>query len=141
LGEYSGKRGIRLAIENNVVSRMNLIDGKNELLLGATADELLEICEAVGSDTLGILFDVGHARVTASALGFDERAFMRQVDAHILGFHLNDNDGLTDSNLLFDEDAWFIPALRETARRAMVIESYALTVQQLKKAITLVQSL
>jgi sugar phosphate isomerase/epimerase len=141
LCELASRHHVGLAIENNVVTRTNLIDGKNLLLLGATADDLLEICAAVHSDALGLLIDVGHLRVTAAALLFDEKLFLRQLESRIVAFHLNDNDGLSDSNQIFDENAWFIPELRRYRNRTMVIESYALSVTQLKEVITLVRSI
>jgi sugar phosphate isomerase/epimerase len=141
LCDLASRHHVGLAIENNVVTRMNLIDGKNLLLLGATADDLLELCDAVHSDALGLLIDVGHLHVTAGALSFDERLFLRRLESRIVAFHLNDNDGLSDSNQIFDQNAWFIPELRRFRNRTMVIESYALSVTQLKEVLTLVRSL
>lgn len=141
LCEYGTKRNVRVAIENNVVAPMNLIDGKNLLLLGATAEELLEIHEKVKSESFGFLIDVGHLKVTAYALRFDKEQFLRQVKDHIIAFHLNDNDCQSDSNQVFDEQAWFISELHHYPDHPKVIESYRLEIEQLKKLITLVQSI
>ncbi len=141
LTEFGTSKKVRVAIENNVVAPINLIDGKNLLLLGATAEELLEIYESVNSNNFGILIDVGHLKVTSNALQFDKANFLHQIENHITAFHLNDNDGTFDSNQIFDEGVWFIPEIRRYPHHKKVIESYKLSIEQLKQIITLVRTL
>ncbi len=141
LTEFGASKKIGVAIENNVVAPMNLIDGKNLLLLGATAEELIEIYESVNSNNFGILIDVGHLKVTANALQFNRTKFLHQVENYITAFHLNDNDGTFDSNQIFDEKAWFISEIRRYPNHKKVIESYKLSIEQLKQIITLVRTL
>jgi len=141
LCEYADAYNIKIAIENNVVAPMNLIEGKNLLLLGATADDLLELTEKVSKKNLGLLIDVGHLKVTAGALQFDPIKFIHDVEPYIIAFHLSDNDGISDSNKLFEENAWFLDEIRRFPDHCKVIESFKLTVEQMKKEIALVRLL
>ena len=141
LCEYGAARGVTIAIENNVVASMNLIEGENLLLLGATAEELLEILERVESPQLRILVDVGHLKVTARTLGFDPSAFIEQLADRIAVFHLSENDGLTDTNQLFGSGVWFAELVRKYPRPRRVIESYGLGTEEMKQALATTRSL
>ena len=141
LCEYANSFNVAIAIENNVIAPMNLVEGKNLLLLGTSADELLEIRELVNKRNFGFLIDVGHLKISANSLHFDVRQFMSKVQETITAFHLNDNDGVYDSNLMFDERSWFIEDVRSFPLNCKVIESYNLTIEQLKQEISIVRSL
>lgn len=141
LCEYSESLNIKIAIENNVLAQMNLIDGKNQLLLGVTPEELLEIQQLVRKNNFGFLIDVGHIKVSANSLHLDLNSFISQLKEHIIAFHLNDNDGIVDSNQMFDEKSWFMAEIKHFPNHYKVIESYQLTAEQLKQQITLVQTI
>jgi Sugar phosphate isomerases/epimerases len=141
LCEYASSFNVAIAIENNVIAPMNLVDGKNLLLLGTTADELLEIRELVNKKNFGFLIDVGHLKISANSLHFNVQQYLSEVQETITAFHLNDNDGILDSNLMFDERSWFIEELRRFPLKCKVIESYQLTIEQLKQEISIVRSL
>jgi len=140
LCEYGHPQGIDLLIENNVVAPMNLIDGKNCLLLSATDEDLLEIRERVGSKHLFFLVDFGHVKVTSLALGFAPTSFTRTLADGIRAFHLSDNDGFQDSNDMFDEKAWFLPMLKDFRNQVFVIESYRLEISQIKKCVQTIEN-
>ena len=77
----------------------------------------------MNDDNVGLLLDVGHAKVAASAHGFDPAEFFElPIDA----LHLSDNDGTRDNNQPFDETAWFAPFLKKFAAIPNVIEVYRL---------------
>jgi sugar phosphate isomerase/epimerase len=141
LCEYGATHHVGVAVENNVVAPMNLIEGRNQLLLGATAEELQEIRERVAHPGLSALIDVGHLKVTARALGFDAIRFIDLVSAWTSVFHLSDNDGETDENKVFGHDAWFVETLRKYPGRMKVVESYGLTTEEMKHALVTVRSL
>ncbi|MEQ1861198.1 MAG: sugar phosphate isomerase/epimerase family protein [Chthoniobacteraceae bacterium] len=104
--------GIRLLVENNVLSpRYRQREAENPLLL-CDAAEVLWLMHEVADPALGLLFDTGHAKVSATALGFDVREFVAGVAPHIGKWHVSDNDGITDQNRACREDSWFLPALR-----------------------------
>ena len=78
--------------------------------------------DEINDPTLGVLFDAGHAKVSATALGFDARAFLDAVAPHIGAWHVSDNDGITDQNAPCREDSWFLPALRDQGAAPIVVE-------------------
>lgn len=64
------------------------IEFEPELLIECT-QEVLTLIDEVGSDSLGVNFDVGHAAV----YGEDPAESIRQCAGHITGVHLEDIDG------------------------------------------------
>ena len=122
LVEYARRAGVRLLVENNVLSsRYRERQPGNPLLL-CDADEVLWLMREVADATLGLLFDTGHAKVSAVTLGFEARDFLNAVAPHIGAWHVSENDGLTDQNAPCREDSWFLPALREYRDAPVVLE-------------------
>jgi len=106
------RAGVRLLVENNVLSqRYRERQADNPLLL-CDAEEVLWLMREVADSALGLLFDTGHAKVSATALGFDARDFVAAVAPYIGAWHVSDNDGITDQNRPCQPDSWFLPALR-----------------------------
>jgi len=106
LGEYAAENNVILAIENNVVSPQNLRDGKNELLLGVTGQELKSLMEAVAMDSVRLLLDLAHLKVSARSLGFDAEIAISEIAPWIIACHLSDNDGTADTNQVLTEQSW-----------------------------------
>jgi sugar phosphate isomerase/epimerase len=111
LCETAEQVGVDLLIENNVVSPANAPDGRNRLFLGVGPEDFESLAAAVASPRLGALLDVGHLKVSATALGIDARQALERMRPHVRALHLSDNDGLVDGNRAFMPDAWFVPSL------------------------------
>jgi sugar phosphate isomerase/epimerase len=126
LCEYARARGLRLLIENNVVSPRIACDRDRPPFLMARHEEIERLFSDVADATLGLLIDVAHAKVSATALGFDPVAFVERLAVHTVAFHLSDNDGQADTNSPFQSDAWFSGIVSELRDRIMVIEVYRL---------------
>jgi len=122
LCRYGQERRVRILIENNVLAPFNLVDGRNEMLLGVTAQDLLDIVAKVGMSNLGLLIDVGHLKVSSGLLGFSTNSFLDAVAPFVEAFHLSDNDGVKDDNRAFWGDAWFLKHLVEFPTASLVIE-------------------
>lgn len=129
---YAADRGVQLAVENNVVAPFNVALGRDGLLLCATADDMVRTYADVGSANFGFLIDVGHLKVTATVLGFDKHDFIDQVGPYITAFHLSENDGHADQNLVFGGDAWFLPRLAEFPKATMILEAYRLEAPEIR---------
>lgn len=139
LCSYSERKSISVLVENNVLAMMNTIDGKNKLLLGVTAEELLRLSESILYSNFGLLIDTGHLNVSANTLKFSREKFLDKVGDKIMVFHLNDNDGLSDSNLLFNSKTWFIPLIKEYRDKTFVVESYRLEIEQILSGIKIIK--
>jgi len=138
---YAAEKDIRLLIENNVVIQENLVNGQNELLLGADAGELLEILAEVNSPVLGLLVDTGHLKVTARSLGFDREAFLLRVAGKVGAFHLSDNDGVSDSHLEFAEDAWFLSSLADFRHATLILETRKNIIAKIKEMAAIIRKI
>lgn len=125
--DHAQAAGVRLCIENNVVSAPNLVGGENAMLLLATAPELTAFAAEIASPWLGLLIDVGHVKVTCRTLGLDPRRFLADVAPHTSILHLSDNDGRADTNGAFGPEAWFMPELHRFDCDIAVIEAYNLS--------------
>ena len=100
--------------------------------------ECLKVLEML-PDSVGLLVDVAHLKVSANSLGFDPSQMFDVCHERIAGHHLSDNNGLEDSNKPFDNDAWFWPHLRSEIDYYSV-EVYGSTAHQLLQQVNLVQS-
>ena len=123
---HAASLGLDFLIENNVLAPFNWRADRPSPLLGVTAEELLELVDAVNSPNFGILMDVGHLKVSACTLGFDPGEALDRLLPAIRAFHLSDNDGLADTNQPFGPDAWFLPWLARKREVPLIIEAYHL---------------
>ena len=83
--QWAAEYGITLAIENTETSRNA---GENLL----TQQEYIELVRA--QSDCGALIDIGHA----SCAGWDLHEVMVELKDRIMGYHLHNNDGFSDSH-------------------------------------------
>jgi len=104
------KFNIKLAIEN-LFPRFGKIDSLNN-----TFNEFNEILLQLPKDT-GILLDLGHLNVAASALGFDRQDYIDKMITkygnRIFEVHISGNDGTDDQHLTVTDDDWQLDALKK----------------------------
>jgi sugar phosphate isomerase/epimerase len=125
LSAYARERGVRLLLENNVITQTQVAAGRGDSLLLTTPRECRAFLDALADPNVGLLVDVAHARVSAGALDFDHAEFFN-LGEYVQALHLSDNDGLRDNNQPFTKDAWFARHLPAFHDRPMVIEVYRL---------------
>jgi sugar phosphate isomerase/epimerase len=126
IADYAAARGRSLLLENNVISPVYLENNPVNPLLMTHHDEIVRFMNEVDRANVGFLIDTGHAKVSATALGFDANDFIAAVKPYIRAFHLSENDGREDQNLPFTDQAWFYPLLKDFTHLPMVIEAYKL---------------
>jgi sugar phosphate isomerase/epimerase len=129
LADFADSMGLELLIENNVISPLYLEKMPINPLLLTEGGEIVRFFEDVQRPNVGLLLDVAHAKVSATALGFSPEAFVDQVADHVRCLHLSDNDGREDSNQPFAASAWFMSRLRDFAHCEIVVEAYRLPPQ------------
>lgn len=106
LAEEARREGVKLLIENNVITSNNFNTFGEDPLLLTHPDEIKSFMTAMPSN-VGLLMDVAHLKVSGRTLGFDLiRAHQDLVD-WIKGYHLSDNDGESDSNQCISVKSWF----------------------------------
>ena len=106
LAEYANNFGIEILIENNVISANNFREFGKDVLLMTGAEE----CEYVFKNTpnnVNMLLDVAHLKVSSTTLNFSAKEFIEICNKFIKGYHISDNDGLSDTNNPIKVDSWF----------------------------------
>ena len=140
---YAQERGVRIAIENNVLSDYNVVDGHNPFLLLCEAEEFERLWERIPSANVGILLDLGHLKVTAHWLSFDRYQFIDRVKDRIFAVHVHENNGEVDGHRPLDEGSWCFEAIRENGliELPIVLESFGLTVNQIIQQVSLIEDI
>lgn len=106
LNKYARDNNITLMIENNVITTNTLSRfGSNPLLMCDPKE--IEMVMNYLTDDIKLLTDVAHLKVSSNTLKFDPSLFFELCNHKIGGYHLSDNDGLSDSNDTFNENSWF----------------------------------
>ncbi|MEQ8508619.1 MAG: TIM barrel protein [Rhodospirillaceae bacterium] len=137
IADYAKQHGKLLLIENNVISPMYLNELPENPLLMTDADEIEQFMSDINRSNVSFLIDVGHARVSATALGFSPYEFMERTKPFTSALHLSDNDGKEDQNLAYSANSWFWELLEHYQDIPHVIEAYALSDEEMKRSLSL----
>jgi len=137
--DYARSRGIRLAMELNVVQKFNLDDGENKLLLFADYDETKIFLKNFKKNEIGILLDLGHTSVTSHWLKFDKDKFVEKIKKSISVIHASNNNGLQDQHKQLTKNCWQISKLKNFKNIPITLETMNLTTEQIKKNIQIVK--
>ena len=106
LHEIAKNSDITLMIENNVLSNNNSLEFKSNPLLMCAPEECNEVLNNLPED-IKLLIDVAHLKVSANSLNFNPEKMFHMCENRIGGYHLSDNNGLSDTNHAFNSEAWF----------------------------------
>ena len=106
LSERARSLGVGLLVENNVLTRGTRDQGGDDVLLMASCQQICEMMDIM-PEGVGLLMDVAHLKVSSNTLGFSAEKALGEVTCYVSGYHLSDNDGLTDSNGPIAQDSWF----------------------------------
>jgi sugar phosphate isomerase/epimerase len=99
---HADRRGVTVAIENNVVEDHHLVDGEPVVLLADPA-EFKTLFDRTDVD---VLLDVGHLNVASRTLEYDRDRFVETVAPSVVALHLHTNDGTTDSHGSIGREDW-----------------------------------
>ena len=106
IANEADKLGVKIMIENNVITMNNLKEfGENPFLMSEPV-ECIEILKKLPKN-VGMLVDVAHLKVSAITMRFDPKTMLSKCKKRIFGYHLSDNDGKKDTNNFFTEKSWF----------------------------------
>ena len=142
INRYAQDREVRIAIENNVLSDYNVVEGQNPFLLLCKAEEFERLWERIPSANVGELLDLGHLKVTSYWLGFDRYEFVDQVSRdRVFAVHVHENNGRLDEHRELDEASWCFEVISRNcfADLPMVIECAGLTIEQVIQQVDLVE--
>ncbi|MBI4287991.1 MAG: sugar phosphate isomerase/epimerase [Chloroflexi bacterium] len=131
--------GVRLAIENNVLAKYNMVNGTNPYLLLCRAEEFEEFFRRVPSDNVGILLDLGHLQVSSHNLGFNKDGFIDKLEDKVFALHIHDNNGEKDEHLGLRPGSWVCRVLKTRSFAALpwILESANLTIAEIRQNLEL----
>lgn len=139
LSAQAADYGLNLLVENNVISPVFLKKLPINPLLLTEAHEILQFFKDVDRPNVGLLMDVAHTRVSATAQGWSAELFVELVQDHVSCLHLSDNDGLRDNNQPINRESWFLPFIKEFNNCEIVVEVYDLEPEEMHQQLSLVQ--
>lgn len=133
INKHAENCGVKIAIENNVISDYNLINGKNELLLMCEHIEFEKLFEEITSDNIGILLDLGHLNVTSNLLGFDKYEFINRIEDKVFSIHVHDNNGKIDEHNGIKENSWCLEVIKRKCFKGLpiILESAGLEIEEI----------
>ena len=137
LSNYAEDRGIELLIENNVLSKNNSQSFKSNPLLMTDISDCIEIMSST-PDNINLLVDLAHLKVSSKSQSFSCKEYLKKADKWIRGYHMSDNNGLSDTNSKLTSDSWFWTELNKDIE-FYTIEVYGLNIIEIKEQIDLVQ--
>jgi len=133
---------VNIMVENNVLSKNNLNQFGHNPLLMCDHEESKLIMEN-SPYNINLLVDVAHLKVSSSSLQFNPEHMFKSCHKFIRGYHLSDNNGLSDTNESFTSSAWFWNSLNKNldyysievygANEERLLELKNLTEQKIKK--------
>ena len=143
IADYAEKRSVKVAIENNVLSEYNLIDGRNKLLLMCELWEFERIFNEIASKNLGVLLDLGHLKVTANLLKFDADEFIYKLKDKTFAVHIHENNGIADEHRCLKEGDWSLGIVNSYFKSKdipIVLECKCNNEKELENALMLLKS-
>lgn len=119
--------GVRLLVENHVLSEANLNSFGENFLLMVDPEEIRQVISALDG-RVGLLLDVGHLHTSTHTLGIDADSALQLLDPMAEGYHLSSNNGLSDQHQRISTGEWFWGGMsRDKAFYTVEIHSASLT--------------
>lgn len=136
LASYGKKQGVNIAIENNVAAEF--VGNDKNLMLGVTADEILEIISKISHEEVCFLVDLAHAKVSSNTYGFDMDEYIAKTKSIVREVHISENDGKVDQNLPITKNGDIYRWLSNYKEKNITLEVYNLSVDEILEQIDLV---
>jgi sugar phosphate isomerase/epimerase len=135
VNEYALKKGVRIGVENHVISGDSFIDGRNPYCILYTAEEFERLWDLIPSPNLGMLLDLGHLKSTAHWMNLDKYDFIEKVKDKVVAFHMHDNGGRSDEHRMVERDSWFSKVVSGDGfkKTPMILESTGLNIGQIRQ--------
>ena len=137
--DVAKSRGIKIAMEPNVVQEFNLVEGKNELCLFADVDEIKKLYKIIDRKDVGLLLDLGHTAVTSFWLKFDKDDFVKKCKKNVYAIHVSNNNGKKDQHRSLTKTCWQASKLKQFGKNPIILETMNQTIEGIFKNIDLVE--
>ena len=137
LAIFSKKKGIKILIENNVLSNENFKNFRCNPFLLCSPQQIRKFFK-IKIPNVSFLMDVAHFKVSCKTLKIDLSNSYKKIIKFINAYHLSDNNGLADTNSKITKNSWFIDNLRKDINY-FTLEVYSENFNLLRKQINLVE--
>jgi sugar phosphate isomerase/epimerase len=143
VNEYALKQGVRIGVENHVISGGSFIDGQNPYCILYSSQEFERLWSLVPSSNLGMLLDLGHLKSTAFWMNLDKNDFIEKIKGKVLAFHVHDNGGRADDHRMVEKDSWFLKVVSSDGFKEipMILESTGLNICQIRQQAGLIEEI
>jgi sugar phosphate isomerase/epimerase len=140
---YAQQKGVRIAIENNVLAEYNMVNGHNQFLLLCRAEEFERLWNGVPSDNVGMLLDLGHLKVSSHWLQFDRYEFIDRIKDRVFALHLHENNGQVDQHAALDGTSWCWQVISDDRFDGLplILESSQLDIEQIIHQVWLMENI
>lgn len=138
LSDYACSKNLSLLIENNVLSPLSHHKETQSPILLNHYEDIDRFMRDVDRKNVGLLLDLGHAKVSAKAHNINPNNYVEKLFDYISCLHLSENNGYVDSNDLIKENTWFLNYLNSFKEKEIVLEVYNLKLEQILAQIDLV---
>lgn len=136
LAVTASRYGVELLIENNVLSMNNYNEfGLNPFIM-VDPNECVYVMKNT-PDNVNMLVDVAHLKVSSNSLNYNPVDMFLLCEPWIKAYHFSDNNGLSDTNDIFDGKAWFWPYIKNNIDY-YCIEVYDASLKKLRELVDLV---
>lgn len=122
LADYARNLGVKLLIENNVITKQNLQDGENKSYLVADLNNSLYFLKKFESLGVGLLLDTGHLQVSANALKFDKLEYVKGCLKYIGALHISENNFISDQHFPLNSKSWALEVINLLPKRIITVE-------------------
>jgi len=141
INAYAQQKRVRIAVENHGMPEKDLTHGENMTYLLCEAWEFARLWEAVPSQNLGMLLDMGHLKLASQSLRFDKEDFIDKVKEKVLSIHVHDNNGRADEHAEVTEKSWCLEVLRRScfSNARVVTESRGLSIDRITAQVRLLE--
>ena len=138
--DFANNRGIKVAMEPNVVQKFNLVENRNDLCLFAEYQEIEKLFRILKKTSLGLLVDLGHTAVTSHWLKFNKDEFVQKCSKYTYALHVSNNNGLQDQHRSLTQKCWAVSKLKKFKNKPIILETMNLSIVKIKQNIQLVQN-
>lgn len=128
--------GIMFLIENNVITKKNLMNGINPLLC-CESSEINWLTSEINNKNFGILLDTAHLKVSCNTLNNNIGKELNNILGSVKALHHSDNDGYEDNNMSISKEYWFLKYLKKFKNLPHTIEVKNLTEFQVREQINI----
>jgi endonuclease IV len=134
--KVADRLGMMFLIENNVISKQNMMNGINPLLC-CDSCEINWLIGEINNENFGILLDTAHLKVSCNTLNKNIETELDNIETSVKALHHSDNEGFKDNNMSISNSYWFLKHLNKFKNIPHTIEVKNLTEFQVNEQINI----